>query len=134
MANFSFYNDAALTSLVNGVVPIGEGTITKVYYFGSTDDTLVLQDAVAPGTDPIYVTIVDANPGSGAEASWVKVATTLSGLDSATPGASVSIGLSVYGGAGNSIPVYVRFVNSLSGTSSSLDLSIKTSTVKEFTF
>ena len=132
MATFKFYEDSGLNTVITGNVQIGAGTITTVVYLGSTDDTKKLQDSTNPGTDPIYVTIEDANPGSGPEDTWVKLASTSGGLAGATPGASLSLGATINGGVAGAKPVWIQFANTLSGATSSLDLSIQVSGVKEF--
>jgi|WetSurSiteA1Bulk_404760.scaffolds.fasta_scaffold29305_2 hypothetical protein len=132
MATFAFYTDASLTTPVTGSVGIGEGTTNTVFYLGSTNATKKLQNATSPGVDQITVDIVDANPGSGPEDSWVYLALTSGGLDSAVAGASLNLGLTITGGVANARAVWVRIVNSLSGSSSSTDLSIQVSNAKEF--
>lgn len=132
MATFTFYSDAALTTPIVTNVQFGEGTTTTILYLGSTDNTKKLQNATTPGVDPVEVSIADANPGSGPEDTWVTLALTLGELATNNPGDPLELSSTVYGGVSNAIPIYVKVVNSLSGASSSTDISLELSGVKEF--
>jgi hypothetical protein len=132
MATFKFYTDAALTTPVVSNVQFGEGTTTTTIYVGSTDATKKLQSATSPGVNPVEVTIVDSTPGSGPEDDWVTLALTLPELSTNNPGDPLELGTTVYGGVANAVPVYVKVVNSLSGATSSTQLSLQLDDVKEF--
>jgi hypothetical protein len=134
MANFAFYQDSNLTTLLTGNnMQIPEGVSNAQVYFGSTNSSYKLQRVSSPGIDSILVTVADANPGSGAEALWIKLSITYSGLDTAVAGADLNLGSTIYGGVANAIPFWIRVSNALTGASSSTDLSISISDVKEFT-
>jgi|WetSurSiteA1Bulk_404760.scaffolds.fasta_scaffold21253_2 hypothetical protein len=132
MATFKFYSDINLTTAITGNVAIGEGSVVNVFYLGSTDSTKKLQDSTNPGVTPMEVSIVDANPGSGPTTAWVKLALSSGGLSSAVAGDPLVIGTTVLGGNANCLPIWVQIDNSLSGSSSSTDLSIQITDVKEF--
>jgi hypothetical protein len=132
MANFAFYQDSDLTTVLSGNLQIPEGVNDGLLYFGSNETTLKLQKATSPGITSIYVTITDANSGSGAEASWVKLAVTKSGLDSASAGESLSLGSTIYGGAVNAVPIWIRTTNYLTGASVSTDITLTIVDVKEY--
>jgi hypothetical protein len=132
MATFKFYYDVDLSTPVTGNVQIGEGSTTTVFYLGSTDESKKLQDATNPGVSNIEVSVVDATPGSGPEDTWVKLALTSGGLSGAVPGDPLSLGNTILGGVASAVAVYVGITNTLSGASSSTDLSLQVSGVKEF--
>lgn len=132
MATFKFYSDAALTTPVTAPVQVSEGTNTFLYYLGSTDSTKKLHNATTPGVGDVVIGIADLNPGSGPEDTWVILGKTLAELDVNTPGDDLSLGTVVYGGSANSVPIYVKIANTLSGATSSNDLSIQLIGSKEF--
>lgn len=115
LVKFKIYNDAALTSEFTGELTVdqaidgSDGDLDFVKYVGSTVAG-TLQTKVNWGVDQINFSIADSvvDPGNGPEASDFKLATTLSGLDTATAGASLDIGTAVSGGVGNAQPVYIR--------------------------
>jgi hypothetical protein len=132
MASFAFYLDSSLTQMVTSNVEVPEGTNDMRFYLGSTNASVKLQNATAPGVDSIVIAVEDTNPGSNAEASWIKLAFTQAGLSGASGGASLSVGTTVYGGVSSAVPIWVRIANSLSGAASSTDLSLHITDAKEF--
>lgn len=116
LSTFKVYNDAALTSEFTGELTMDQaidgstGDLDRVLYIGSTASGKTLQTLVNPGVDQINLSITDTtvSPGNGPEASDLKLATTLAGLDSATAGASLDLGAAVSSGVGNAQPVYIR--------------------------
>jgi hypothetical protein len=132
MATFKFYSDAGLTTPIVGNFQIGAGSVTTTVYLGSTDTSKKLQMATNPGISHISVAVNDTTPGSGAEASWVKLALTLNGLSSATPGDPLDVGATIFGGVAGAVAVYMNVANALSGSSSSTELSLQVADVKEF--
>jgi hypothetical protein len=132
MASFGFFQDSGLTQPIVGNYQIGEGTNDYRFYLGCTDASKKLQDAASPGVTALEIDIADANPGSGPETSWVKLALTQGGLSTAVAGASLSVGTTILGGAASAVPFWVRIGNTLSGVTSSIDLSLAITGVKEF--
>ncbi len=109
---WKFYADAGLTSDVSAGIPVAQvasgGATDLLVYFGSTASGATLQAASSPGGDPITITPADSASGSGVETSMIRLASTALGLDSATPGAAMSLGVSLSSGASNAVPVWVR--------------------------
>ena len=89
---FKFFEDAGLVSPKVGNLVIQQNAdgstppVDNVLYLGSTDVLRKLQDSVDPGVANIIVSVVDSDIPAGHPASEVKLALTLIGLDSATPG------------------------------------------------
>ena len=115
------FRDAALTEPFD---PVDGGigawskqgdTAVGVFYVGATDAGFKLQATSNPGVDPIALSIVDSSPGSGVEATAIRLAVSEAGLAAATPGAALNIGDTVLGGAVNAIEVWFDWANSIGG-------------------
>jgi hypothetical protein len=132
MASFGFYSDSNLTQPISGNFQISSGTSDYLFYIGNVSESIKLQDATYPGVSIVYLSINDATVGSGPEATWIKLALTQAGLTSAVAGQSLALGSTILGGVQNALPIWVRISNSLSGATSSTDLSLKITGVKEF--
>lgn len=112
MANFIFSSASDLSTELTTLTIAGtpdEQDFT--IYFGSTNSALKVEANSDPGNDPIEVSIVDADPGNGHEASEIKLATTEGGLDTAVGGDSLSLGTSITGGTANKKTIWVRATN-----------------------
>jgi hypothetical protein len=129
---FGFYVNSSLTTPVTGNYQVTSGTHDYQFYFGNPTSGTRLQDATSPGVSQIQITIEDTNPGTGAEASWMKLSLTQAGLDTAVAGDPLDIGTSVIAGSASAIPFWVRVYNTLSGVSSSTDLYLSITNSKEF--
>ena len=135
MANtWKFYADAGLTTeLASLDLPQSTGgpAAETVIWFGSIAAGKQARNAADPGTDPIVLSVVDANSGAGLPATAIKLALTYAGLASATPGASVTLGTTLNSGAANKVAVYVRADSGASAPQTFTDLSLQTSTLLE---
>ncbi|MCK9550249.1 hypothetical protein [Aquamicrobium sp.] len=106
--SFGFYSDAGLT------VPFTENIRhistqgDRLLYYGDPVEGRMLQDASAPGSANIMLSVFDSAAGSGAAASWVKLASTSGGLTGATPGAALSLGATILSGVASAKPVHMR--------------------------
>lgn len=130
---FAFYADAGLTTLATGGAAIASigSTADRVLRFGSPATDKTLQAASNPGTDPITITPTDGAPGSGIEASAIRLALSAAGLDSATPGAALNIGTTLNSGTAGAVTVYVRTARGSLGIGNYADLSLVTNAVVE---
>lgn len=133
---FGFFEDANLTTPVSTLSFTFEsdgstGPLDKVIYLGSTDGTKTLQAVSNPGVDPITVSVSDSAPGAGQETTAVKLATTQAGLDTATPGASLSLGTSISGGTANAQPIWMRVEPTDLTVGTSTELTLTTNDVQE---
>jgi hypothetical protein len=124
---FQWFRDAAGTipfdPATDTIGPITTAPENEVLYLGSRATSRYLQAASNPGVDNLVVSVADTTPGSGPQASHVKLATSSAGLDSATAGASLSLGHTLNSGAANLQPVHIR-VEFESAASSDVSLSI----------
>lgn len=107
------YSDSGLTTPLTSVqaVQADDGTAApadRVIYIGSQVAGKVFQAASNPGVDQIALSIADAAPGSGVEASHVKLALSQATLTSAVAGAARNLGTQLSSGPGNALKVYVR--------------------------
>lgn len=139
---WDFYADAGLTTLATGGATIasGAGPTDRIIYFGSPvpgpsvefpDAGNTLQAASAPGTDPIQVSVVDAESGSGAASTAIAMALSSAALASATPGAALTVGTTLNSGPAGAIPIYVRTTQGALTVGAYSDLSLETNAVVE---
>lgn len=133
---WKLYSDAALTTEVTSQLVIHQTDLSDnpqdfVYWYGNREDDpgdnqiLQQQEANAPGTNQITVSIVDANPGSGHEASEITLALTAAGLDTNTPGASLDLGTTLLSGASEAVPIHVRVENAVTNVGLDTELSLQ---------
>jgi len=131
LGTFDFYTDAGLTNLFVGpLTPTFDvggspATVDFSLYLGSTNAALKLQDSVSPGINQIAMTISDASPGSGPEATHVRLANSLLNLDTAIAGAPLNLGIELLGGVAGAFQIFFRFSFPGAGNTG-LDISIGT--------
>jgi hypothetical protein len=125
MSDFDFFLDPGLETPVSGPLETrhrsdgGSGRQDIVLYLGNPDAA-----ASSPGVDPITAAPTDAAPGSGHEATEIVLALTEAGLDTATPGAAVEIGLQVLGGAANAVPIWIGVTDATGTEGTSAELGV----------
>lgn len=110
MTTWAFFADAGMTTpLAASSITVTDGSdhTDTVIYFGSTATGKTLQSASDPGADPVQISIDDAS-AVGIDASAIRLALTLGGLDAATPGAALSLGATLNSGAGGVQAIFVR--------------------------
>ena len=137
MADLDYiYHDIALTNqfddatdFLEAEAPNGDDGDMK-FYVGTPNAGKKLVAASDPGVDDIVVSIVDASPGSGVEASHIKLALTQSGLNSASAGASLDIGVEV--AYGSPKEVWYRWSNSV-GSDDYTEISLQVAAINEVT-
>lgn len=110
--SLGFYQDSGLTTplTVFSAVQAVDGTaaaITRQIYLGSTTASKKFHATSDPGVDNIMVTIVDAATGLQLPETILKLAATEGGLDSATAGADLSLGVEVLSGSANAESIWV---------------------------
>lgn len=105
---FRFYADAGLTIPFTDNIRHVSTQGDRLVYYGDPVEGRMLQDASAPGSANIMLSVFDSAVGSGAAASWVKLADTSGGLTGATAGAALSLGHTILGGVANAKPVHMR--------------------------
>lgn len=137
--SFKFYHDAALTQEItsgNQLVATQDtagllGPVDTVIYLGSTVTGNKVQATSSPGVDPIVVSIVDADAGTGAPASEFKLALSSGGLASATAGASLTLSTTINSGVANAVPIYTRRDSVLAVAGTYTDLTLQTNSLNE---
>lgn len=130
---WQFYADAGLTIALDPVaatqVQAGDPSDVLVY-FGSTTADKQLQSDTDPGTNAVQLTIYDTASGSGLAAATVTTALSYSELGTNTPGAALSLGVTLLSGAINAVPVYLRFDGGAAAIGAYTDLQFRVSAVE----
>lgn len=133
--SLKFYSDSGLTTeittvTINQLADGSTGNVDKVIYLGSTVATSTFEATSDPGVDDIEVSIADSSPGSGVEASNIKLASSSGGLDSAVAGDPLVIGTSLDGGVPNAVPIYIRS-DTPALAASSTEITLETNNITE---
>jgi len=105
--------------------------VDRVFYLGSPVVGRQFEDAAAPGTDAITVSVEDS--GSGVLPSAVKLALSAAGLDTAVAGAPLAVGTQILSGPGNGIAVHVRVDTPAQTAGTYTNLRLQTSSCVEVT-
>lgn len=135
--SFALYTDANLTTPLSSNLVCSQNAdgssdpVDKVVYLGSTVANRKLEANSNPGVDQIVVSVVDSAPGTGHPATEVKLATTFGGLASAVGGAPLNIGATILSGVENAVPIYIRVDDTTGVVSTSTELSVAISNVRE---
>lgn len=135
---FDLYIDAGLTTPLSGNVifeePVDHSLTPAdvVLYLGSPDTGKKLQAKSNPGVDQIVVSIADASPGGGHEATEIKLATSEAGLDVAVAGDPLNLGVEILSEVGNAAEIHIRSRDATSTQGTATELSIATNPTGEF--
>lgn len=136
--SFNFYHDSALTEPVTALNPIagtqivgGAAPADDLIYFGSSATGTKAQVYSDPGVEEITVSVVDADAGTGAPATEIKLALSSLGLDSATAGAALVLTTSVNSGVANAVPIHLRRASALTAAAVYTDVSLATQELVE---
>ena len=137
---FKLYHDSSLTSEITSGNPMlfthvvgASDSQDDLIYLGSTATGTQLQTVTNPGSDPVVVSVEDANPGTGSPYTEVKLALSSGGLASATAGASLNLSATLLSGVGNAVPIYVRRTSTLGTAGNYTDVSLAVADVEEST-
>lgn len=130
---FGFFLDAGLTQPASSGMTINQaddgstGAVDVQLWFGSTASGKKAQADSNPGVDNIVISIADSAPGTGQATSAVKLALTEGGLDTATAGAALDLGVTqVLSGTSNAVSLWARIQASLLTIGTYTDLSLQT--------
>lgn len=109
-----FYQDAGMTVPANLLEAIqaddgNAAAVDRVAYLGAPVAGKKFQSAGAPGSAQIVVSVADSATGLQIPSNTVRLALSSGGLPGATPGAPLNVGAEILSGAGNAVPVHVRF-------------------------
>ena len=107
------------------------GDIDRMFYLASLAPGKRFVAAADPGVAPILFGVVDSAPGEGVEAAHVRLATSVAGLDDATPGQPLNLGTELLSGAGNAVAIHLRFNAGALADGTYNDLAMVTSALLE---
>lgn len=136
--SFSFFHDAALTSEITALNPLTATQETsgalppvdKTIYLGSTTTGNQIRATSNPGVDPIVVSVVDDDAGSGAPATEFRMS--LSPITGAeTPGDPLVLSHTLFSGVANAVPIYTRRTSAVVIAGLYTDLSLQTNSITE---
>ena len=125
MATWAFYNNAALSGSALTEIPATTYPVsTQQVWFGSTSSGYKLEAASNPGTDHLYLSVLDSATGTGHAVTAIKLATTSGGLATATAGAALDLGTVLYGGASLAQELWCQVTDAVGQVSKSVELSL----------
>jgi hypothetical protein len=126
MATWAFFNNAALTGSAMTEIPATVYPVSTVQvWFGSTTSGYKLQAASNPGTDHLYLSVVDSATGTGHATTAVKLATTSGGLATATAGVALDLNTVIYGGASLAEEIWIEVTDAVGQVAKSTELSLQ---------
>lgn len=134
--SLKFYADAGLVAELSSLDALfaDDGSTASrdyVVYIGSVASGKKLNDKTNPGVSQITLSIADTSTGSGASASMIRLALSAGGLDAATPGAALDLGVELLSGQAGALPVYLRMTPGALAQGSYTDLTLQVSSVIE---
>lgn len=108
--SFGFFIDPALTTRLTSSLQFIQDKVSpaaenKVIYFGSSRADRVCRDSAAPLVGSIVLSVAVTGAGN------VFMAVSSAGLDTATAGAVLDLGVEVAGGVDNAIAVHLRVLD-----------------------
>lgn len=133
--SLKFYKDSALTQSLDSATltidrEIGGDPVDVAITLGSTNAQSVFQ---AADGGPIVVSIIDGVAGDGGfTPSDFLLASSQSGLDTATPGQPLQINGGINGGAYNGASIWIRFFGTSPTPKTSIDLGLVTNPIREY--
>lgn len=137
MASFKLYLDAAQTVEFTGPLQVVHNSDLSdnpqdfQFFLGSNTAGVQVEANSNPGIDNISISVADSAPGADHEATEILLSTTQIGLDSATPGAALSVGTSILSESANNFEFWLRVVNAVTDIGVSTELSISTNVLVE---
>jgi hypothetical protein len=131
-----FYKDQFLTQPVGSTQlnferAVGGGPVDQLLYLGSAQEN---RRFVADDGGQIVVSIYDSDPSNASRfhASALRLALTQAGLDTATDGAPLQVGMQINSGMYAVVHVWVRFSGTSSTPMTGDNLSLVTNVVREY--
>ncbi|MGC9185205.1 MAG: hypothetical protein ACP5GC_07140 [Thiomonas sp.] len=131
-----FYKDQFLTQPVGATQlnferAVGGGPVDQLLYLGSAQEN---RRFVADDGGQIVVSVYDADPSNASRfhASALRLALTQAGLDTATDGAPLQVGMQINSGMYAVVHVWVRFSGTSSTPMTGDNLSLVTNVVREY--
>lgn len=137
-SQYDFYQATGLTVLFSafaGWDEADDGSTSpqdKQLQLGSPEADRVAKTQVNPGVDHILVYLQDAAAGSGEPVSAFRLALTQAGLDTATPGAALDLGVTqILSGAANAVTFWLRVADQTGTGGDYSDVSLKCSPLRD---
>jgi hypothetical protein len=120
MATWNFFQEAALA---NAYTAFSCPTTTSTFHvwLGSTTTGRKIVSTTSGGN--LSIAVADSTTG-GHAATAVKLSTTTGGIAGATPGAALTIGTSVVGGAAGAFEFYAQFTDAVGSGVFSNEISL----------
>lgn len=133
----AFFHDAALTVPVDALHPIASVQSSaspdpvQVQVYLAALDGVTLEAESDPGVDPITISVVDADGGSGEPPTAIKLALTQAGLATAVAGDPLAVGVQLVGGLAGAVPIWVEIDDQTGVRGMYTDLSLQTNVMLE---
>ena len=125
MATWAFYNNAALSGSALTEIPATTYPVSTIQcWFGSTTSGVKLQAASNPGTDHLFLSVLDSATGTGHATTAIKLATTSGGLATATAGVALDLDTAIYGGAALAEEIWIEVTDAVGQVAKSTELSL----------
>lgn len=131
--SWKLYSDAGLTTEYGGILSLvhytdfSDNPQDTVLYYANVDDDPADNGGYkmvrADGSD-IVLSIDDATPGSGHEATEIKLATSSGDLATAVAGDPLNLGAELISGASGVTEIHIRVTNAVATIGTSTELSI----------
>jgi hypothetical protein len=136
--SLALYEDAGLTTLKTGNIVATQaadgstGPLIFSYFLGSPVANRKFEVAANPGVLNVILSITDVSPGSGHEATEVKLAYGVVGnLAAAVAGADLILGTPLLSGVVNAIPIFIEIDDATMTVGTSTELAIETQVLIE---
>lgn len=135
--SLGFYLDPNLTSPITGsltfeqLVDGSTGPQMRTVYVGSSTPNRKFESHANAGVDPIELSIVDSQPGSGQEASNVTLALDPNDMVNRTAGDSLPLPATILSGTTNAIPIYIQVQDATGVVATDTSISLTTNNIVE---
>lgn len=134
MMTFRFFSDASLSTPLDSLavtLPATGGSVDRMVYLGSTTALKLLEAASNPGVALVTVSVADTTPGSGINASHIKLAVVQDDLDYAVAGTALELGAMIMSGPGSGSEIWVRIETPALANGVYTEISLTTNDVIE---
>lgn len=134
--SFGFFSDQGLTIPATSIQASqatdgNSAAVDRVVYYGSNASLKTLVTAASPYSGHITFTPVDANAGSGVQASHIKLATTQAGLAAAIAGVAIDLGPTLQSGKENAVPIWMRIDTPALAAGVYTDITLTSNSLRE---
>lgn len=133
----AFFLDAALTQQITTplvATQADDGSTPEVpfhLWLGDPAAGFTYQADSNPGVDQISIIPTDTTPWSGHETTEIKLATSSGGLTTATPGASLDVGVAMSSGTAGAIEFWASVNDATGVVGTTTELGLKTNDLRK---